>query len=138
MVLSKLIASHAKYQCLGRKEVGGFNMNTEDPAMVVQQAWLVCLLITAIVQSFNFFRNAQRAKVLRVFGRRPMNSSSLIYLSLMGVVPLVSVLLLANCPFDLQGSDAALQSAVTLTLTAWLGQRCMRWLSLGIVVKEDE
>ena len=113
-------------------------MNTEDAAMVVQQAWLVCLLITAIVQTFNFFRNAKRAKVLRVFGRRPMNSSSLVYLSLMGVVPLVSVLLLANCPFDLLGSNAASQSAVTLTLTAWLGQQCMRWLSLGIVVRDDE
>lgn len=113
-------------------------MNTDDSAWVVQCGWLLWLLLAAIVQTFVFFRLAQRAKVFRVFGRTAMSASSLAYLALMATVPLASVLLLANGPPELPGIDPALQGAVSLGLVVWLGQRSMAWLSLGIVAQGDE
>jgi hypothetical protein len=103
--------------------------------MIAETTWYLGVLLFAILHVLNFFRLAARAGVFMVFGRKAMPTSSLIYLTLMALVPMLSVLPLINGPFDWLPANGELACAALLTCTLAGSAKLMAWFSMGVVTE---
>lgn len=102
-----------------------------------EQTWAVGIFLFSLMQSVGFFKIAYRAKVLSAFGKTALTGGSLVYLTLIAVVPVMALLLVVDGPFDfLQfsdfGVDVKLANASLLSALHIGNLTLMDWFALGI------
>jgi len=98
--------------------------------------WFMAILGVAIFNACSYVRYAFKAKVFRCFGRIALSYSSLVYLSLMAVVPLVCTGALLLIPVDAELLASEMVEATLLTGSAWASHHAMGWLALGVVTRD--
>jgi hypothetical protein len=98
--------------------------------------WCMAILGVATFNTCSYVRYAFKAKVFRCFGRVALSYSSLVYLSLMAVVPLVCTGALLLIPVDAELLASEMVEAALLTGSAWVSHHTMGWLALGVVTAD--